>query len=58
MRPVDINEFPKKVGHMGLEMTKKIATNHGITLTGTYKVCEFCARAKAKQGNLGQEIQR
>ena len=53
LKVMEINDFHKRMGHIGLDLSKKIAKHYGIELNGNYKVCEACAQAKARQSNLG-----
>ena len=53
---MDINEFHQRTTHMSEDMTKKIAREHGIQLTGQLAPCEACARAKAKQKNIKKVV--
>ena len=52
---MNVNEFHNRMGHMSEKITRSMAKEVGIHLTGTFKVCKACAEAKAKQKNVGKE---
>jgi hypothetical protein len=50
-----IKQAHERFGHANQEATCKAASHLGIKITcGTLKVCEACARAKAKQKNVNK----
>ena len=60
LRTEDVNVFHRKMGHMNEAMTRKVAKNHGVELTGKFKVCEACAEAKAKKKDIrkGESVKK
>jgi hypothetical protein len=53
VKTITINEAHKQLGHMDEAITRKVAAQLGWTITrGAMKVCESCAKAKAKQKNI------
>jgi hypothetical protein len=54
VKSVDMNKFHEIIGHCGLDRLKKTAQVHGLKLKGDFKICEYCAVAKARQKNLNK----
>ena len=50
--PVDVNHFHNLLGHFGEDKTRAVAKCCGVELSGKFKPCSDCAKAKAKQANV------
>ena len=53
-RSVNVNEYHKELGHPNEAITRATAKQFDIKLTGTFKPCENCALAKAKQKKISK----
>jgi len=54
--PVDVNYFHELLGHFGEDKTRVIAKYYGVKLSGKFKPCSDCAKAKAKQANVPKNV--
>ena len=52
---MDINEFHNRLGHMNIDMTKKIAKSHNISLVGN--LMYVLPVLKSQQGKQTRDIQ-
>ena len=47
-----INEYNKQLGHPNLILTRSMAKSRDVSLTGTAKICNYCAVGKVWQKNV------
>ena len=54
--PINVNHFHDLLGHFGEEKTRAVAKYYGVKLSGKFKPCSDCAKAKAKQANVPKSV--
>ena len=53
---VNVNRFHELLGHPSESKTRAVAKYYGVKLTGSFKTCASCAKAKARQANIPKSI--
>ena len=53
---VEVNWFHELLGHPGEAKTRIVAECHGVKLTGKFKACAACAKAKIGQANVSKLV--
>jgi hypothetical protein len=55
VKPNNINNVHKGLGHCGKVATRKTGNSFGYDVVGDYKPCEACSVAKARQKNINKD---
>ena len=53
---VNVNKFHELMGHPSEAKTRLVAAYYGVKLSGQFKTCSACAKAKAKQANVPKKL--
>lgn len=53
---VNSNQFHELLGHPSEGKTRAVGKYYGVKLTGSFKPCFYCTKAKARQANIPKSI--
>ena len=55
--PINVMSFHELLGHPSEAKTRAIANYYGVKLTGEFKVCSYCAEAKARAATIPKTVE-
>ena len=57
-RKFDVNCFHELLGHPSEAKTRLVANYYGVQLSGKFKTCAACVKAKAKQADIPKKLEK